>query len=52
MVFMFMKSPKETVNQDITQDELINQDDFVNDNSESDDDSWDDNKQHTEQCFF
>jgi len=49
---MFMKNPKESVNQDIVQNELINEDDFVNENSESYDDSWDDNKQHTEQCFF
>ena len=53
LIFIFMKSPKEINNQIITEENPMVNDEVIQDNYNSEDDyTWDDNKQHTEQCFF
>ena len=48
-----MKSPKEINNQIIIEENPMVNDELIQDNYNSEDDyTWDDNKQHTEQCFF
>lgn len=48
-----MKSPKEINNQTIIEENPMVNDEVIQDNYNSEDDyTWDDNKQHTEQCFF
>ena len=53
LIFIFMKSPKEINNQIIIEENPMVNDEVIQDNYNSEDDyTWDDNKQHTEQCFF
>lgn len=53
LIFIFMKSPKEINNQTIIEENPMVNDEVIQDNYNSEDDyTWDDNKQHTEQCFF